>query len=244
MNNRKRTERRFILAMAMALAGLASTSSHAQLPAAQQASLIVPYPAGSAFDVTARQIQPELGRALNKTIIVENIGGASGSIGAQRLLSAFSKRAGIAVTHVPYKGGAPVMQDLMGRQVDLTVLPLIPSYIQAAQEKKIKVLAVLGPARHGGMPDVPSVDEFPSVKGLHYSMWTGLFVPTKFPVASAAVIGNAANAIVASPSFRAWAEERGNSAGKVMDLDQAAAFYRQESERFLRVAAEIGLESK
>lgn len=328
MNSLKKTARRLMLATAWA--GLASTYSHAQLPAAQQASLIVPYPAGSVFDITARKIQPELGRALNKTIIVENIGGASGSIGAQRLLSAdprqlhmlmgspnelalppltlsgvkykpsdfrlvahlttgvlavmarpdlpadslsdvisagqrpgalpisianvgygsifhlaaadFSKRAGIAVTHVPYKGGAPIMQDLMGRQVDLTILPLITSYIQAAQEKKIKVLAVLGPARHSAMPAVPSVDELPNVKGLHYSMWTGLFVPSRLPVASADVLGEAANAIVASPSFRAWVEGRGNSAGTVMGLDHAASFYRQESDRFKQVAGEIGLE--
>jgi tripartite-type tricarboxylate transporter receptor subunit TctC len=302
----------------MASFGLICAYAHAQLPAAQQAALIVPYPAGSAFDITARQIQPELGRALNKTIIVENIGGASGSIGAQRLLSAdpgrlnmlmgsanelalppltlsgvkykpgdfrmvahlitgvlailaqpdmpadnlgdviaagtrpgatpvtianagmgsifhvaaadFSKRAG-AVTHVPYRGGAPIAQDLMARQVDLTVLPLIPSSIQAAQEKKIKVLAVTGPARPSAMPDAPSVDELPSLKGLHYSMWTA-----KLPAAKAEVFGKAANAIVASPSYQTWVKEFGNSAGTVMDLDQAAVFYRQESDRFQRVA--------
>lgn len=330
MNNLRKAARRTVLAIAWA--GLASTYSYAQLPSAQQASLIVPYPPGSAFDITARQIQLELARALSKTIIVENFAGASGSIGAQRLLSADSsrlnmlmgsanelalppltlsgvkykpgdfrmvahlitgvmavlarpdipadnlgdvieaatrpgaipvsianagsgsifhvaaadlaKRAGIAATHVPYKGGAPIVQDLMGRQVDLTVLPLIPAYIQAAQERKIKVLAVLGPTRHTALPDVPSVDELPRVKGLHYSMWTGLFVPAKLPISSADVIGKAANAITVSAPYQTWVKEMGNSAGSVMNLDQAAVFYQQESERFQRVAGELNLESK
>ena len=328
MNHLGKAARRILIAHAFV--AWAPAFAQAQLPPSAQASLIVPYPAGSAFDITARQIQPELGRALNKTIIVENVGGASGSIGAQRLLSAdpgqlamlvgspnelslpplalsgvkykpedfrlvahlttgvlaimarpdlpsrsmeeliaashrqganpvsianvglgsifhlaaadLARKAGIPVTHVPYKGGAPIMQDLMGRQIDLTVLPLIPSYIQAAQEKRIKVLAVLGPTRHAAMPEVPAVDEIALLKGTHYSMWTGLFVPAKFPIASADVLGRAANAIVASPGFRAWVEERGNSAGTAMNLEQADAFYREESGRFRKIAGDIGLE--
>lgn len=217
--------KRYLLALT---AWLLCANASAQLPPGSQATLIVPYPPGSAFDITARQLQNELGKNLGKTVIVENFGGASGSIAAQRVLSAdpktltllvgspnelalpplmmsgvkykpddfrlvahlttgvlailarpdypaknlgdliagakrpgakpvsianvglgsifhvagadLSKRAGIAVTHVPYKGGAPIMQDLMGSQVDITVLPLIPSYIQSAHEGKIKVL--------------------------------------------------------------------------------------------------------
>lgn len=324
----KKAARRLLFLLTCAAS--AHVLAQAQLPAPTQASLIVPYPAGSAFDITARQIQPELGRALNKTIIVENVGGASGSIGAQRLLSAdpshlnmlvgspnelalppltmsgvkykpedfrlvahltsgvlavmarpdfpansmkefitaaqrqggipvsvgnvglgsifhlaaadIAHKSKISVTHVPYKGGAPVMQDLVGGQVDLTILPLIPAYIQSAQEKKIKVLAVLGPTRHSALPDVPTIDEVASLKGTYYSMWTGLFVPTKFPVASADVVGKAANAIVGSAAFKTWVEERGNSAGAVMDLDKSAAFYRDEAARFQKVAGDIGLE--
>lgn len=302
----------------------------AQLPPAPQASLIVPYPAGSAFDMTARQIQIELGKSLDKTVIVENYGGASGSIGAQRLLNAdphqltmlmgsanelalsplmlsgvkyqpedfrmvsylitgdlailarpdypandlaemiakakapgaapvsianvgvgsifhiaaedFGKRAGIQVTHVPYKGGAPIMQDLMGRQVDVTVLPLIPGYIQSAKEGKIKVLGVLSAKRHPAMPNVITSDEVPGLQGLHYSLWTGLFVSAKLPLASAEKVSSAANAIVSSASFRNWVKEQGNTPGEVFDMAQAASFYARESSRFKKLAGDIGLE--
>lgn len=314
------------LAMGLCLGG----GAQAQLPEAQQASLIVPYPAGSTFDITARHIQSDLARSLGKTLIVENFGGASGSIGAQRLLSAdpnqltlllasanelalpplmlrgvrykaedfrmvahvsagvmavlarpdypaanlaelidkakrpgaapltfgstgtgsifhlagvdFARKAGIAITHVPYKGGAPIIQDLMGSQVDVTFLPLIPSYIQSVQAGKLKLLGVLGPNRHAVFPQVQSVDEIPSVRGVHYSMWTGLFVPARMPAAAATLIGQAANKIVGSTEFRDWVGQRGNQAGTVMNLEQANAFYREEAERFARIAAMVGLE--
>ena len=318
------------LAASLCAVAAAGHLAYAQMPSASQASLIVPYPAGSAFDIAARQIQTELGKNLGKTVIVENIGGASGSIGAQRLLSAdpthltmmigspnelalpplmlsgvryqpqdfrmvahvttgvlailarpdypatdlpeliaraqapganpisianvglgsifhvaaadLSQRAAVPVTHVPYKGGAPIMQDLMGKQVDMTVLPLIPSSIQAAKEGRIRVLAVLGPNRHAAMPDVPSVDEVASLKGMHYTMWTGIFTASKLPIAVAEKINKAANPVVASASFRKWSEEQGNLAGEVIDLNQAAEFYGRESEKFRKLATEIRLE--
>lgn len=305
-------------------------SAQAQLPGRGVATIIVPYPAGSSFDIVARRIQPELGKRLAKTIIVENFGGASGSLGAQRLLNAdpgtltmlvgspneltlppltlqsvrykpedfrmvaqlsvgalavmarphypanslgelidkarrpdakplsyastgvgsvfhlagadFANRLGIRTTHVPYKGGAPAIQDLMADQVDLTFLPLIPSYIQAAREGKIKVLGIMSAERHGALPDVPSVDVVPALKGFHYSMWTGLFVSSKVPKETASVIGKAANSIVGTAAYREWVGERGNSAGAVMDLDQSAQYFLAESGRFERLARDIKID--
>lgn len=305
-------------------------SAQSQLPGRNLATIIVPYPAGSSFDIVARRIQPELGKSLAKTIIVENFGGASGSLGAQRLLNAdpgtltmligspnelalppltlqsvryrpedfrmvaqlsigalaimarphfpannlndlidkakrpdakplayastgvgsvfhlagadFAKRVGIRTTHVPYKGGAPAIQDLMADQVDVTFLPLIPSYIQAAKEGKIKVLGIMSAERHSGMPDVPSVDTVPALKGFHYSMWTGLFVSSKVPKETADFIGKATNKIVATPGYREWVGERGNSAGAVMDLEQSAQYFAAESGRFERLAREIKID--
>ncbi|HRO60541.1 MAG TPA: tripartite tricarboxylate transporter substrate binding protein [Burkholderiaceae bacterium] len=154
----------------------------------------------------------------------------------------FAKKLGIPINHIPYRGGAPIMQDLMGSQIDLTFLPLIPSYIQSVQAGKIKVLGILAPKRNTAVPDVLSVDEVEALRGLHHSMWTGLFVSSKLPGPAADAIGKAANAIVGTPAFKSWVAERGNSAGDVMDLEQAAVFFARESARFERLAREIGLE--
>lgn len=86
------------------------------------------------------------------------------------------------------------------------------------------------------------VDEIPGLQGLHYSLWTGLFVPARLPLAAAQTVGKAANAVVASAAFRGWVEERGNTPGTVMDLEAAAQFYPRESDRFQKVAGDMGLE--
>ncbi|RDK11452.1 tripartite tricarboxylate transporter substrate binding protein [Cupriavidus lacunae] len=294
------------------------------------ASLIVPYPAGSAFDMVARRIQTDLGTSLGKTVIVENNGGASGSLGAQRLLNSdgktltmllaspneltlptlamksvrykpedfrmvallssgvlaiiarpdypannlkefiekakqpgarplsfastgvgsifhlvgvdFGRRLNIPMTHVPYKGGAPALQDVMSSQIDVTFLPLIPNSIESAKAGKIKVLGVLSAERHAGMPNVPTVDDIPALRGFHHALWNGLFVSPKVPEATAEEIGKAVNRIVSQPSYRDWITEQGNSAGTPMSLEQASAYYRQESSRFARLASDIKLE--
>ncbi|NUA30612.1 Bug family tripartite tricarboxylate transporter substrate binding protein [Cupriavidus basilensis] len=320
-----------LAAASLLIAGMwGGTGALAQSPARTTASMIVPYPAGSAFDMVARRIQSELGTRLGRTVIVENFGGASGSLGAQRLLNAdaemltmlvaspneltlpplamksvrykpddfrmvaqlqtgvlaviarpdypvnslkelvdkakqpgarplsfgstgtgslfhmvgidFGRRLNIPVTHVPYKGGAPAMQDVMAGQIDVIFLPLIPSYIQAAKAGRIKVLGVLSADRHAGMPNVPSVDDIPALRGFHYAMWTGLFVSSKLPKATAEAVSKAANHIIDEPTFRDWVAEQGNSVGAVMDLEQSASYFGQESSRFARLASDIKLE--
>ena len=79
------TMRRLLLA---ALAGLALVSAQAQTYPSKTISLIVPYPAGGPSDFFARKVQPEAAARLGQTMIVENIGGAGGSIGLSRLMNA------------------------------------------------------------------------------------------------------------------------------------------------------------
>jgi len=81
--------RTFLQATAAALMGGASSSQAQTLGlSGRTVSLVVPYPAGGIVDVVARALQPHIGKALGSTVIVENIGGGSGAIGAQRVLSA------------------------------------------------------------------------------------------------------------------------------------------------------------
>ncbi|ANY16206.1 tripartite tricarboxylate transporter substrate binding protein [Bordetella pseudohinzii] len=71
----------------LAFSALMAGSAHAAYPD-KPVSLMVPYPAGAASDITARAIQAPLSRALGATVIVENLGGANGSLGANRVLNA------------------------------------------------------------------------------------------------------------------------------------------------------------
>ncbi len=81
------TRRRALPALLCAAAALCSVGAAAQAPA-KGMTLIVPFPAGGASDALARQLAPELSKAMGQTVIVENITGASGTLAAARLLAA------------------------------------------------------------------------------------------------------------------------------------------------------------
>ena len=87
----------------------------------------------------------------------------------------FQKATGTSFHFVPYRGGGPAMQDLVGGQVDLgfsegtTALP-------AVRGNQVKTYAVMAPTRWFATPDVPTVDEL-GVPGLHLTFWHGFWVP-------------------------------------------------------------------
>ena len=104
----------------------------------------------------------------------------SGGAGALTQLSAylFAKRAGVEMTHVPYKGGAAVMTDLIGGQIDM--YSASPSeVIPQMNSGKIRLLAISSPARLKELPNVPTIAEtFPSYE---VSTWNGLVAKAGTP---------------------------------------------------------------
>jgi tripartite-type tricarboxylate transporter receptor subunit TctC len=93
----------------------------------------------------------------------------------------FGRAAGIALTHVPYKGDAPALQDLLGGQIPLVIAPL-GAVLPHVQAGKLRGLATTGAARAAVLPDVPTIREagFASVE---LTDWFGLFVPVATPAA-------------------------------------------------------------
>ena len=91
----------------------------------------------------------------------------------------FARAAGISLLHVPYKGGAPAITDAMGGQLPLVAVNAL-EILPHAKSGKLKVLAVLSPARSPILPDVPTIAEsgFP---GFEASVWYGLLAPAATP---------------------------------------------------------------
>jgi tripartite-type tricarboxylate transporter receptor subunit TctC len=90
-------------------------------------------------------------------------------------LELFNQRENTNLLHVPYKGSAPALQDLMSGQVNSMFVDLPPS-IQMIKAGKLKVLAVATPNRLAILPDVPTFDEL-GVKGFEAYAWQGLVAP-------------------------------------------------------------------
>ena len=105
---------------------------------------------------------------------------SSGNGSAQHLVSAlFASMAGIELSHVPYKGSGPAMQDLLGGQVKVSFAG-IPNVMPHVRAGKLRALAVSTPKRSLDLPDVPTVAEA-GVPGYDATLWLALLAPAGTP---------------------------------------------------------------
>jgi tripartite-type tricarboxylate transporter receptor subunit TctC len=305
-------------ALALPLAGQAQTD----WPKAP-IKLIVPFPAGGSVDTLARTLTPALQQSLGQTVIIDNRGGGSGSIGAgiaakspadgYTFLFVFDTHAvnpslipnmpfdtlkdlapvmlvgtspmvlvahkdvnantftqamafnkvnpgslqfgtissgslahltmaqlgGIAkqtFTHIPYKGGGPLINDVLGGQVPYamgTVFLLNPHI----QSKRIKPLAVTGLKRSASLPDTPTIAEsgYPDFQAL---AWWGVLAPTGTPDAINAELGKALKQPAIAEKLAAQGMDVVAGDGKVFDK-----FLRGEVTRWAKVVKDNGIKA-
>ena len=109
------------------------------------------------------------------------------------------KATGIELTHVPYKGAAAAVTDLIGGQVQLSVQSL-PSSLQFIKSGKMKVLGVVNEQRVTALPDVPTIGE--TVKGFGATPWYGLFAPAGTPKAIVAQLQAALSKALDAPDTK------------------------------------------
>lgn len=257
------------LAMLAAALALAVPLAQAQAPAfpKQPLSLVVPFPAGGPTDAMARVLAQKLGERLGQQVIVDNKGGAGGSIAAEYAAKApadghtlffgttgtmainpslysklrydplkdfapvslmattmnvlvvnpqvparnlgdvvklakakpgdisygsagngssnhlsgelFRTSAGIQITHVPYKGSAPALVDLLGGRLTM-MFDTIAQQTQNVAVGKVRAIAVTGPKRSPLLPDVPTAQEA-GLKDFDVTIWFGVLAPAGTP---------------------------------------------------------------
>jgi tripartite-type tricarboxylate transporter receptor subunit TctC len=109
----------------------------------------------------------------------------------------FSRIAGVQMIHVPYKGGAPALTDVMGGQVQLMwgTMPLTLTQIRAG---KVKALAVTSVKRSALLPDTPSMAEA-GAPGAEISTWWGILAPAGLSGAMITKLNNEVAAILVTP---------------------------------------------
>jgi tripartite-type tricarboxylate transporter receptor subunit TctC len=107
---------------------------------------------------------------------------------------------GIEMLHVPYRGGAPALTDLMGGQVQVYFTPL-PESISTIKGGKVLALAVTTATRSEALPDVPPVGDF--VTGYEASVWFGVAAPKNTSSEIVNGLNNEINAALADPKIKA-----------------------------------------
>jgi len=106
--------------------------------------------------------------------------GSSGNATAAHLAAALLfSRAGVLLEHVPYRGGAPALQDLLGGNI-ACVFGTVASSLQFAQEGRLRPLGVTTTTRLAALPDVPTIAE-QGFAGYELNEWNGLYAPAGLP---------------------------------------------------------------
>lgn len=322
---------RTLFKIALALtAGCSLQVLHAQGFPSKSVTMVVPYPAGGPSDYVARQIQPELNKVLNQTVIVENMGGVGGAIGIQKVLTSpadgyqlalgspmelvlaplaisavkykpedmkvvarvgttsmvlltrkdlpannmdelvamvkkpgakelsygsvgpgslyhlvgekFAQITGAKMLHVPYKGAAPLLTDLMGGQIDLVFMPLAGGTPSMIAEGKVKALGVTARTPHPKFPQLPALASMKGLEGLEFDLWAGLQVPAKTPAEISQKLNKSIYEALQNSTLRSNLESTGSMVGNAMTLDELARMYNTEIARYQAIAKSINLQ--
>ncbi|HEY5063303.1 MAG TPA: tripartite tricarboxylate transporter substrate binding protein [Xanthobacteraceae bacterium] len=116
-------------------------------------------------------------------------------------LEMLNKAAGVKITHVPYRGAAPAITDLLGGHID-TLNADLPVLLPLVKAGKVKALAVFSPERTPLLPDLPTTKEA-GVPGMIMENWYGLLFPAGTPKDVRDRIERAAFAVIATPAIKA-----------------------------------------
>ncbi|MGM9425322.1 Bug family tripartite tricarboxylate transporter substrate binding protein [Hydrogenophaga sp. MI9] len=269
--------------------------------------LVVPFTPGGSTDILARAIGQELGKAWNATVVIDNVPGAGGAIGAEKVARAapdgytllmghigtlavnpslypklpysplkdftpvawvanvpnvlvlhpstpastmkdfvaYAKanpgrlnygsggngsaanlateylklRASISLVHIPYRGTAPAVTDLVAGQTQV-LFTGVPAVIGQVRSGQLKALAVSGKQRVEALPEVPTVNEALGLKDFEADQWYGVVAPTGTPADTVAKLNQAINAALNSAELR----KRLNAEGAVANPTSPEAF--------------------
>ncbi len=317
--------RKFLIAMALTML---AAGVHAQTYPSRPITMVVALTAGGAVDALARVMAEHMRVTLGQTIVVENMGGAGGTLSISRVVRAdpdgytigmgtlgqyviagaiypisfdmladlkpvallpdvpywligrkglppntlqelvaylkanpdklsatsvgtasiarfcgmgFQQRTDTRFQFVPYRGGAPALQDVVAGQIDLSC-DLAANSLSQLKAGTVKAYAVMSKTRWSAAPDVPTVDEA-GLPGLYFSTWHGFWAPKGTPDAIVQKLNDAAQAAMADPATRARIAELG------MDLPPPglqtpaafAAFHKAEVEKWYPIVKAAGV---
>jgi tripartite-type tricarboxylate transporter receptor subunit TctC len=155
---------------------------------------------------------------------------ASGGVGTSPHLSGelLKSMTGINIVHVPYRGTAPALSDLLAGQVQV-LFDNIPGSIGHIKNGKVRALGVTGSKRVAAIPDVPTIGE--TVPGYEVSIWYGIAAPRGTPPKIVEKLNQAVNAVLGDPKLQARLAELG---GEPMPMTPAqfGKLVAEETERW------------
>ena len=151
----------------------------------------------------------------------------------------FKSMAGVDLVHVPYKGAAPAVVDMMGGQIDMGFVN-ISAVLPHVKSGKLRAVAIATKKRSGAMPDLPTVNES-GVPGYDSGSWYGLVGPVNLPRPIVNKLYQAMLKVTASPALKARLIEQQGAEVTMLGPDEFAAFMREEKTRLEQIVKAAGL---
>ena len=146
------------------------------------------------------------------------------------------------LTHVPYKGAAPALNDLVGGHVDF-YFPGMPAVMPMLKGGLLKVFAVSAAKRSRIAPDVPTVAESAGIKDFDFTLWAGVFAPRGTPPAIIARLNSEINKVLEDRDTRKKLVDAGADV-EPMSVHQFRAFVNAESSKYARIIKETGVHAE
>ena len=149
---------------------------------------------------------------------------------------------GTKLAHVPYKGNAPLLQDIAGGQVDFAVLVYSAGMGALADQGRLKVIGQLGAQRSDLLKNVPTVSEGQALKNFSYKIWTGFMVPRNTPEDVVVKLHAAIGKTLQDPAVRSQLAAQTQHPAAPMSLAESAKFFEAETARYRAIAKQINLQ--
>jgi len=146
------------------------------------------------------------------------------------------------LTHVPYKGAGPALNDLIGGHVEFyfSGFPAAAPHVKAGN---LKLLALSSAKRSPAVPDVPTVAEVTGINDYDFTLWAGFFAPRGTPQPVIDRLNKEINGVLAQPDVKARLEAAG-AVVTAMSVAEFKSFVHGESAKYLNVIKETGVTSQ
>jgi len=146
------------------------------------------------------------------------------------------------MTHVPYKGAGPALNDLLGSHVDM-YFPGFPPVMPMVKAGSLKLLAVSSIKRAPAAPDVPTVAEVSGIENFDFTLWGGVFAPHGTPPDIVARLNSEINKILATPEMQQKFAALGAEI-RITSVDQFTAFAKTESAKYDAIVRDAGVKGE
>jgi tripartite-type tricarboxylate transporter receptor subunit TctC len=172
-----------------------------------------------------------------------------GSIGQGSLIhlisAQFGRQTGLDLLHVPYKGVPPMMQDILGGQLDLGFLPANGPTVAFIEQGKLRGYGITAAQPSGLFPKLPPLPgQHPSLANFSFETWGAFHVPRNTPDAVAQRWNQVFYEVTRDEDFRAWARSTGTDLLPPMSNRALDDQYRAEALRYQELARAIGVKAE